>query len=132
MPHRLPVKVRFGEIDSYDHVNHAVYLTYCETARVELLDDVGWSMSALESEGRRIVVADMAVRFLAAAELGDELFIETTVVETKRASSRWRQQILRDGRPIVEVELTGAIIDLEGRPARMPDGFAEALQAYQQ
>ena len=130
MPHRFPIKVRFGELDSYSHVNHTYYLTYCETARVELLEEAGWGMGRLEETGRRIVVADMKIRFLAAAELGEELLVETTVLEVKRVTTRWRQQVMRDGEAIVEVELTGAITDLDGRPVRVPPGLGEALASW--
>lgn len=30
-----PIKVAFRDIDGLRHVNHAQYLTYCETARNE-------------------------------------------------------------------------------------------------
>ncbi len=130
MLHRFRVKVRFSELDPYDHVNHTFYLTYCETARIELLDEVGWGMSRLEEQGRRIVVTDMVARFLAAASLGDELTIETSVIEIRRATSRWRQRILRADQGIFDLEVGAAVLDMRGRPARFPAGFAEALAAY--
>ncbi|MFQ5968056.1 MAG: acyl-CoA thioesterase [Acidimicrobiia bacterium] len=131
MPHRFRVKVRFAELDPYDHVNHAVYFTYCETARIELLDEIGWGMDKLAEMDRHIVVSEVSARFLAAAELGDELVVET-IVDVKRITSRWSQRILRNGEPIVEAELTGAVTDLAGRPLRIPAGLAEALETYRE
>ncbi len=37
----VEVDVRWGDMDSQVHVNNAVYFTYCETARVELLGKLG-------------------------------------------------------------------------------------------
>ena len=130
MPHRFDVKVRFSELDPYNHVNHTVYLTYCETARIEVLDEVGWSMGRLEAEGFHIVVTDFTARYRAAAELGDELTVETDVSDVKRSTSIWNQTIHRGDELMFSVELRGAIIDLDGKPRRFPDGLAEALKPY--
>ena len=130
MPHRFPVRVRFNELDPYGHVNHPVYLTYCEAARIQLLDDIGWDMFMLEEQGYRIVVVDMEIRFLRSAELGEELVVETELVEVKRVGSRWRQRIIGDGAVYVELALGAAVTDRGGRPVRIPDGFAKALEPY--
>lgn len=36
-PKQVPVQIRFGDIDAFNHVNNVVYLQYLEDARVELL-----------------------------------------------------------------------------------------------
>ena len=36
--HRVVIDVRFADTDAMGHVNNAVYLTYCETARIRVLD----------------------------------------------------------------------------------------------
>ncbi len=33
----IPIQIRFRDLDAYSHVNSAVYFTYMEQARVELL-----------------------------------------------------------------------------------------------
>ena len=41
--HQITLTVRFGDIDSLGHVNHAKYLTYMEQARVCYVRDIcGW------------------------------------------------------------------------------------------
>jgi len=39
-PALLRLKVRHYEVDSYGHVNHADYVHYLETARIEALETV--------------------------------------------------------------------------------------------
>lgn len=34
-----PIELRFSDLDTYGHVNSAVYFTYLETARIKLLKD---------------------------------------------------------------------------------------------
>ena len=41
MAHRYPIKVRFYELDPYNHLNHASYVQYFEVGRVELLESIG-------------------------------------------------------------------------------------------
>jgi acyl-CoA thioester hydrolase len=126
--HTTEIKVRFGELDAYGHVNHAVYLAYFEAARVEALAEAGFSLDRLQRDGFHIVVIDLHVRFHRPAVLGDVLTVETTLTKLGHASSHWRQRILCHGNPIVSAELRGAITDLEGRPRRAPDTLAAALE----
>ena len=125
--HETQIHVRWGELDSYNHVNHAVYLTYMETARIAALDSLGWGMGALEAAGTLILVADVKVRFRRPAVAGDTLRVTTEVIEVRGASSRWRQRILRGADLIVEAEVLGAITDLHGHPTRITPDLRQAL-----
>ena len=127
MGHHASIKVRWSELDPYHHVNHAVYLTYLESARIEALEGIGFGMDRLREEASQIVVTEMSLRFIRSAVAGDLLDIETEVLEIRRASTRWRQTIRLADDVVVAAELVGAITDLSGRPRRLPDGFAEAL-----
>ena len=55
--HRREVDVRFADTDAMGHVNNAVYLTYCESARISYWTDVtgepGW-VTRLAEMGVRI------------------------------------------------------------------------------
>ena len=130
MAYQYAIRVRFNELDPYDHVNHAVYLTYCETARIELLNEIEWGMAELESNGLHIVVTDMDIKFRASAGLEDTLVVETEVHEIRRSTMRWRQRIFRGEKLVVELALRAAITDLEGKPVRIPEGFALALEPH--
>jgi acyl-CoA thioester hydrolase len=78
-----PIKVVFGDIDGLLHVNHAVYLTYCETARNEYWMQV-CSLKSIEEFD--FVLAELTVRYHAAAKLGDELLVGCRVTELRRSS----------------------------------------------
>ena len=128
--HRFPISVRFYELDPYRHVNHSVYIQYFEAARVELLREAGLTLQGMMDDGVLIVVTDIATRFVRSAEGNDELVVETEVLEFKRVTSRWRQQLIRDGEIIVEQELGAAVTNLEGRPIRFPEPMVERLRPY--
>ncbi|MFQ5947985.1 MAG: acyl-CoA thioesterase [Acidimicrobiia bacterium] len=126
--HETTINVRWSELDPYHHVNHAVYMAYFESARIEALEAVGWGMKALGDRGYMILVAEASVRFRKPAGAGDTLTVQTRVVELKAATSRWRQELLRDGEVLVSAEFIGAVTDLDGRPRRMPDELRETLE----
>jgi YbgC/YbaW family acyl-CoA thioester hydrolase len=121
------IKVRFYELDPYNHVNHTAYLGYFETARVEALASRGYGLDVMKEQGFQIVLVEMTARFHRPATLHEVLVIETEVVEIARASSRWRQRMSRHGEEIATLDVRAAFTDLDGRPVRPPAGFAEVF-----
>lgn len=119
--------MRFGELDPYGHVNHAVYLTYLEVARTELLAAHGLGLDVLLADGVQLVVVEAQVRYRAAAVAGDRLTVETWVDEVRRASSRWRQVIRRGDVVVVDATLRAAATDRDGRPVPPPPRLAALL-----
>jgi acyl-CoA thioester hydrolase len=121
------VKVRFYELDPYDHVNHTNYFAYFETARIEYLNEMGWGLDVLKEQGWQLVVVEIVARFMAAARYGQELTIHTWVEDAGRVKSTWRQTMLRGDEEVAWVLVTAAFTDLEGRPRRLPAEFTEHL-----
>ena len=125
--HTTSIRVRFYELDPYDHVNHTNYFAYFETARIEFLSALGFGLDVLKERGWQLVVVEIKARFLVAARYGDELTIETAVAEVGRVKSTWHQQMSRGEEQVATLEVTAAFTDLEGKPRRIPDEFAEAI-----
>ena len=131
MAHHTVLRVRFSDLDPYNHVNHARYLSFFETARVDLLDEMGFSMARLTEMGRQIVLVEAHIRYYAPACLGDEIQITTRVREVRRASTRWSQKAQVGSEPVAGLEIKAAFTNLDGKPQRTPPGFAEAAVPYQ-
>jgi acyl-CoA thioester hydrolase len=130
MLHRHPVKVRFYELDPYNHLNHAAYIQYFEVGRVELLETLGFGLAAMKERGFHLVVTEIATRFLASAGPHDELVIETGVAEIRRASSTWQQQLVRGDDVLATQTVRAAMTDTRGKPVRFLPELTEALQPY--
>lgn len=129
MSHETILRVRFSELDPYDHVNHAAYVNYLETGRIEALRDQGIDLSRLRDEGALLVAVELQARFLRPALGGEELVVRTGVEKVGRVSSIWRQAIHRHGEELVTARLTGASVDLAGNPIRLPATLRVALEA---
>ena len=128
MVHTHAARIRWSEVDPYNHLNHAVYLTIFEQARIDALADIGFSMAQLQALGAHIVVTEVAVKFVSSAMGDDEVRIETEMLGTRRVSTSWGQRMYRDDELLATIELTAAITDLDGKPRRLPEGFADALE----
>ncbi|MFN0090814.1 MAG: acyl-CoA thioesterase [Acidimicrobiales bacterium] len=128
MIHTTALQVRWYELDPYRHVNHAVYLQYCEVARIEALESVGFAMAEADDAGLSLVVAELTVKFRAPARFGDRLEVDTWIRELGRVSSRWRQRIRRADALLAEVDLRAGAIDRLGRPCRLGAAAQASLQ----
>lgn len=126
MPHLSTIIVRFADLDPYDHVNHARYLTFFESARIEALEEMGFGMNTMKDDGIQIVLVEITVVFHAPASLHDRLDISTTVGEVGGATSRWRQEARITDRLVATADVYAAFTGRDGRPRRVPKGFADA------
>lgn len=130
MPHTTTITVRFADLDPYDHVNHARYLTYFESARIEMLDELGYGMDVMKRDGFQIVLVELTAGFHAPATLHDRLDITTTVGETKRSTTHWTQQARKGDTLVASLSVKAAFTDVHGRPIRAPEGFDEAASTF--
>jgi acyl-CoA thioester hydrolase len=128
--HQVPIKVRFYELDPYNHLNHAAYIQYFEVARIELLAEIGVTLPGMMEDGLMIVVTDIATRFLGSARSGDEVVVETELIEARRVTARWRQRIMLGEEVLATQEVRAAMTDLDGRPRRFPTALLEALERF--
>jgi acyl-CoA thioester hydrolase len=123
------LRVRFHELDPNGHVNHGVYANYFETARIELLESLGFGPDVLAERGVHLVVVELRIRFKRPARAGERLIVETRIAELARASSWWHQTLRRDDEVIAEAEVRSSATDRTGRPCRPPADLAAALAA---
>lgn len=132
--HRCHVKVRFAELDPYNHVNHAVYVTYFEAGRTEALESVGLGLDVLQELGWQVVVADLTVKFRSPAKAGDTLVVITEVAEVGAVVGIWKQQIRvvetdgTDGRIVCEATVRAGSVGADGRPKRVPAELVAKLR----
>jgi len=128
-PHLLNITVDASDIDAYQHVNNAVYVTWC--------DRVAWDHSAalglpikrcLELDHGMAVVRTL-IAYLRPALRNDALTMATWLLPaTSRLCVRRRFQMVRvtDSTTLARAEIEYACIELSsGRPTRWPPEFRE-------
>ena len=125
--HEATLDVRFYELDPYNHVNHAVFFSYFETARVEALESVGMGLHELEHRGYRIVVTNIEAEFIRSVGPGAPVVITTEVDELKRVSQTWTQTMTQHSEVAARARVRAAVTDTDGRPTRIPGFYRSAL-----
>jgi len=130
MAHRHTLKVRFYELDPYNHVNHSAIIQYFEVGRVELLESIGLGLDTMKADGNHIVVTSIETRFIRSGGPSDELTVETEIAELRRATSTWKQRLLRGDEVIATQTIQAAITDTAGKPKRFPPDVAAALGPF--
>lgn len=121
--HEFAITVRGYEIDSFGHVNNAVYLNYCEQARWEILRSL--DLFDFFSINRLIlVVTEADIRYIKEARVFDELLVVTDV-EKSSPYLVFNHVILRadSGERITRASIKTLLVDEERVPHDIPDLF---------
>lgn len=130
--HRLPLRIYYEDTDAGGIVYHANYLRYLERGRSELLRCLGIDHARAWSEGGAqgrigFAVKHVEIDFRTPAVLDDALLIESTVAAVGAASVEARQTILRGAEVIASARVRVALVDIDGRPRRLPRLWKERL-----
>lgn len=129
---KTEIAVRMAELDSFGHVNHAIYLSYLEHARFQALTEAGFSWEVLEARGWAIFVVRVEIDYVEEVRRGDELVVRTWADSFRRTSMVLAQDIVRRGDPasvVARARVTAVWIGPDRRPMRMPDEVREGLTA---
>jgi len=124
------IDVRMPELDSFGHVNHAVFLTYLEHARFEALREAGFDWGILVERQWSIFVVRIEVDYVSEASRGDRLRIRTWAESFRRTTMVLAQEIVRDDDPSVVVtrsRVTAVWIGPDRRPMRVPPDVQAGL-----
>ena len=77
----IPIRVRYYETDCMGFVHHSNYVRYYETARTEMLRELGMTYPQLEAQGIMLPVIDVQSRYVSPAFDDDLLTVRVTLAE---------------------------------------------------
>ncbi len=118
--------VRGYELDSYGHVNNAVYLNYAEYARWCMIKEVAGSMDYFKNHGVAPVVARVEIDYKRPCFMGERLTIQTRLLEHKKKISVFEHTVLKpDGVIATRILATLVVVNAEGRAVDMPTDFKD-------
>lgn len=114
------ITVRGYELDSYGHVNNAVYLQYYEQARWEMMKNLGF-LDHLKETGLSVVVVESLVRYMREANMFDELLIESSF-EEKSPYLIFHQRIIhrKSDMPVSRARIKTVFIGKDKLPRDIP------------
>ena len=124
-------RVRHYELDSFGHVNNAVYVHYMQEAAIEASADAGFGPGWYLERGTGWVIRQLSIRYYLPASYNDELEVKTWISEVRRASST-REYIItrrRDASRVARARAGWVYLDLKtGQPTRLPDEFSSVFE----
>jgi acyl-CoA thioester hydrolase len=129
VPYLASVAVAATDIDAYDHVNNAVYMTWFDRAAWEHSADLGLPIQKCLQLDRGMAVLRSVIVYVRPAVLGDTIWVATWLLPANgKLRVRRRFQVRReaDGATLARAEIEYACIELSsGRPTRWPPEFRE-------
>jgi acyl-CoA thioester hydrolase len=136
--HRRDILVRFADTDAMGHVNNAVFLTYCEMARIAYWTDVTGEPIGLGTDrAESLILADAHIAYRAPAFHGETVTVESRSTRIGRSSFTLEHRLtarVPDGPPRLVATSTSVLVRYDyatGRPVALPDAFVDAIEAYE-
>lgn len=131
--HRFALTVYFEDTDTAGIVYYANYLKYMERARSDMLRAAGIDQRAAMEAGEGVyAVAEVNIRYLRPARLGDDLVIVSTVEQVRAASVLIHQRVMRGAEPLADARVTAAFLSPDDRPQRQPRAWVERFNAIRE
>jgi acyl-CoA thioester hydrolase len=115
-PFRTQIKVRHYELDTLGHLNHAVYHSYGEVARVELMEAAGARTGGLREGRLAAVLLESTIKFRRELRAGD--VVDVTCDATFGTGKIFHMNSIiykLDGTVSAEIECTLGLMDLDRR-----------------
>jgi acyl-CoA thioester hydrolase len=119
--HRFALTVYFEDTDTAGIVYYANYLKFMERARSDMLRAVGVDQRGAQEAGEGVyAVAEVNIRYLRPAQLGDDLLVVSSVEQVRAASVTIHQLVRRGPELLADARVTAAFLDPNNRPKRQP------------
>lgn len=122
-PHWTVERIRFGDIDRYNHVNNVAYATYSEAARLALLT----ALDGFAGDGFW-VIKRLTIEYLAETRYPGEVRIGSCIPHAGRSSVTIAQAMFAAERCVASADCVVVWLSAETRkPVSMPAGLRARL-----
>jgi acyl-CoA thioester hydrolase len=131
--HRFALTVYFEDTDAAGIVYYANYLKFMERARSDMIRAARVDQFAeLRRSGSAYAVAEVAIKYVRPAKLGDELVVVSTVEAVRGVSVLIQQRVMRGAELLTDASVTAAFLTADGRPQRQPREWVDRFKAIGQ
>lgn len=136
--HRVEIEVRFADSDAMGHVNNAVYLTYCEIARIRYWTEVTGEPIAPGHEGAEsLILAEARITYRAPVFHGERVTVESRAVRIGTSSFVLEHRLTAhapDAAPRLVATSESVMVRYDyraGRPTPLGARLAAAIRAHE-
>jgi acyl-CoA thioester hydrolase len=127
------VRVRSSETDPMGVVYHTNYLVWCEIGRTDFIRASGLTYAELERRGVLLAVSEATIRYHGAARYDDLIRVDTTLaaVRSRAVTFDYVMTNAATGERLASARTALVSLDVNGRPATLPDDFRRQLERQQ-
>lgn len=130
--HRLPIQIRFNDVDRYGHVNNNAYFAYYDLGKDEYLRNV----LRTNYRGTDVVpvIANINADFILPIFYGDEIVMETRVSHIGQKSFTLKQRAinLRTNKVVCQCSTVMVCFNLKKQEsALLPEVYRKAFEDYE-
>jgi len=122
-----PAIVKEVYLDTFGHMNNAVYLVLFEEARWDLLNKNGYGLEKIRETQLGPTIMEIRLTYLKELRLRDEFIIQTQLISYKMKVARMQQEMVRAGEVCCRAEITFGLFSLKER--RLVTPTADWLKA---
>lgn len=135
MPTTTPIQVRFSDMDMARHANNAIYLTWFEQGRMDLLRQFIEKHHDWRQQG--MILARNEVDYRHPVHLGDQVEVETwcTKVGTKSFELGYALHIVKGTERMLSAEGRSVMVCFDydsGKTIALPAAWRKALEAMKE
>lgn len=117
------VDVRYSDLDTFGHVNNAVYATLCEEARVDYFADV----LDLGVHDISFVVARLELDYRKAIPDVGDVTVAVDITDFGRTSFTMGYELRHDDSVVATAETVQVAVDEDGEPIEVPHEWREQV-----
>ncbi len=124
-------RIYYHDTDAGGIVYYGQYLCYLEEARTEFLEQKGLSVQMFRDRGLNYAVRQCNVSYRSPARYGETLVCTAELKKATAVQLIFDQKIVdqKDGRLIVEAEVSLACLNMDFKPTPIPEDLKEKLIA---
>lgn len=132
--HELQIQVRFGDIDSMNHVNNAKYLTYIESARIDYVKTV--LNTDVDLSNYSIILAKVEINFLEPILLKDQIKVFTRCSRIGSRSFDLEYEIAKTNKDQLKTVAQGHTVLVafdykNGQTIQVPEKWKKKISQYE-
>jgi acyl-CoA thioester hydrolase len=122
------IRVRYAETDRMDVVYHSNYLIWFETARIQMLDEIGIPYREIEARGLFLPVLTVSADYKSPARFDDHLEIHLFMKKKPRARMHFDYEVRRDGTLLATGQSSHGFMDRTGKGQRPPGDLIKLME----
>ncbi len=127
----IPVQIRWVDLDAFQHINNAVYLSYMELARVHYWVEV---IGKTRIEDINFIIAEIDIKYKAPATLGDRLAVGIRADELKTHSFKFFYEFRETSKGLLAAEAMSVqvVYDYKAqKTVELPDDLRRPMEAFE-